>query len=50
MDIQNKKTSMSCVNVISTGRKCIFLFGRFIACINTHLYVKFKNNLSGGSV
>ena len=24
-----------------------FLFGRFIACINTYLYGKFKNNLSG---
>ena len=27
--------------------KRIFLFGRFIACINTHLHLKFKNNLSG---
>ena len=25
-----------------------FLFGRFIACINTYLHAKFKNNLSGG--
>ena len=28
--------------------KRIFLYGRFIACINTYLHVKFKNNLSGG--
>ena len=31
----------------TVGRKRIFLFGRFTACINTHLYAKFKNNLSG---
>ena len=29
-------------------RKRIFLSGRFIACINTYLYSKFKNNLLGG--
>ena len=34
----------------AVGRKRIFLFSRFIACINTHLYAKFKNNLSRGSV
>ena len=28
----------------ATGRKRIFLFGRFIACINTYLHAKFKNN------
>ena len=32
------------------GRKRIFLFGRFIACINTYLDAKFLKNLSGGSV
>ena len=26
-----------------------YLFARFIACINTYLHTKFKNNLSGGS-
>ena len=25
----------------------MFLFGRFTVCINTYLYAKFKNNLSG---
>ena len=34
----------------AVGRKCIILFGRFIANINTYLHAKFKNNLSGGSV
>ena len=28
------------------GRNRIFLFGRFIACINTYLHAKFKSNLS----
>ena len=28
--------------------KRISLFGRFIACINTYLYAKLKNNLLGG--
>ena len=28
-------------------RKRIFLFGIFIACINTCLHAKFQNNLSG---
>ena len=31
----------------AVGSKRIFLFGRFIACINTYLHAKFKNNLSG---
>ena len=31
----------------AVGRKRTFLFGRFIACINTYLHAKFKNNLSG---
>ena len=34
----------------AVGRKPIFLFGRFMACNNTYLHAKFKNNLSGGSV
>ena len=34
----------------AVGRKHIFLLGRFIACIDTYLHAKFKNNLSGGSV
>ena len=31
----------------AVGRKCIFLFGRFIACIDAYLHAKFKNYLSG---
>ena len=36
----------------TVGRKrfVFFLFGRFIACIDTYLHAKIKNNLSVGSV
>ena len=37
--------SLRFLRAVETKRT--FLFGRYIACINTYLHEKFKNNLSG---
>ena len=44
--------TVSCVAFLegSWEAQTYFLFGRFIACINTYLHAKFENSLSWGSV
>ena len=51
--IKHLTGSKALIEILSYLQRCIgyhdvfFLFGKFMACNNTYLHAKFKNNLSG---